>query len=123
MYADNMTDSIQKTLQETNRRREKQLKYNEENSITPQQIVKASKSIMGRPVAEITGEHYYVEPTEPDLAADPLIQYMDSGALRKTIDKTKRAMEKAARELDFIEAARLRDEMYKLQEIMDQREN
>jgi excinuclease ABC subunit B len=77
---------------------------------------------MGRPVSEITGERYYVEPEETDLAADPLIQYMDKGALQKTIDKTKRAMEKAARELDFIEAARLRDEMFKLQKIMDKKE-
>jgi excinuclease ABC subunit B len=122
MYADTTTESMQKTINETNRRRQKQLKYNEENEITPQQIVKASKSIMGRPVAQITGAHYYVEPMEADVAADPLIAYMDKGALKKTIDKIKRAMEKAARELDFIEAARLRDEMYKLQEIMDKKE-
>ena len=122
MYADKMTDSMQKTIDETNRRREKQLAYNEEHNITPQQIVKTTKSIMGRPVSEITGERYYVEPEETDLAADPLIQYMDKGALQKTITKTKRAMEKAARELDFIEAARLRDEMFKLQEIVDKKE-
>jgi len=122
MYADKMTDSMQKTIEETNRRREKQLAYNEEHKITPQQIVKTTKSIMGRPVAEITGEQYYVEPQGTDLAADPLIQYMDKGALQKTIDKTKRTMEKAARELDFIEAARLRDEMFKLQEILDKKE-
>ncbi len=122
MYADRMTESMQKTITETDRRRKKQLKYNEENDITPQQIVKASKSIMGRPVSQITGEQYYVEPTEIDLAADPLINYMDKAALQKTIDKTKRVMEKAARELDFIEAARLRDEMFKLQEIMNKKE-
>ena len=122
MYADKMTDSMHKTIDETNRRREKQLAYNEEHNITPKQIVKTTKSIMGRPVSEITGEQYYVEPSETDLAADPLIQYMDKGALQKTIDKTKRTMEKAARELDFIEAARLRDEMFKLQQIMDKKE-
>ncbi|MEE9462115.1 MAG: excinuclease ABC subunit UvrB [Bacteroidales bacterium] len=122
MYADRMTESMQKTIVETDRRREKQLKYNEENDITPQQIVKVSKSIMGKPVSQITGEQYYVEPTEIDLAADPLINYMDKAALQKTIDKTKRVMEKAARELDFIEAARLRDEMFKLQEIMNKKE-
>jgi excinuclease ABC subunit B len=121
MYADNMTDSMQKTIEETNRRRDKQLAYNEEHGITPQQIVKASKSIMGRPVSQITGEQYYVEPEQADVAADPLISYMDRDALQKTIEKTKRAMEKAARELDFIEAARLRDEMYRLQEILDQK--
>jgi excinuclease ABC subunit B len=122
MYADRTTDSMHKTIDETNRRREKQLAYNEEHNITPQQIVKTTKSIMGRPVSEITGEKYYVEPSESDLAADPLIQYMDKGALQKTIDKTKRTMEKAARELDFIEAARLRDEMFKLKDIMDNKE-
>jgi excinuclease ABC subunit B len=119
MYADRVTESMQKTIDETKRRRHKQLKYNEEHNITPQQIVKDIKSIMGRPVSEITGEKYYVEPVESDLAADPLIQYMDEDALKKTIDKTKRSMEKAARELNFIEAARLRDELFKLQEIMD----
>ncbi len=123
MYADRTTDSMQRTIEETVRRREKQMTYNEENKITPRQIVKTSKSIMGRPVSQITGEKYYVEPTETDLAADPLINYMDKGALKKTIDKTKRSMEKAARELDFIEAARLRDEMFKLQEIMDKKED
>ncbi len=122
MYADKITNSMQKTIEETNRRREKQLAYNVEHNITPQQIVKTTKSIMGRPVAEITGEQYYVEPQGTDLAADPLIQYMDKGALQKTIDKTKRTMEKAARELDFIEAARLRDEMFKLQLILDKKE-
>ena len=121
MYADRMTDSMQKTINETNRRRDKQMKYNKENEITPTQIVKASKSTMGRPVSQITGDAYYVEPAETDIAADPLIQYMDAGSLKKTIDKTKRAMEKAAKELDFIEAARLRDEMYKLQEILDKK--
>jgi excinuclease ABC subunit B len=120
MYADRVTDSMQRTIDETNRRREKQLEYNRENNITPTQIIKASKSTMGRPVAQITGDSYYVEPAEADIAADPLIRYMDEDALKKTIDKTRRAMEKAARELDFIEAARLRDEMHKLQEILDQ---
>ena len=75
---------------------------------------------MGRPVSQITGDAYYVEPTEVDIAADPLIKYMDADALKKTMDKTKRSMEKAARELDFIEAARLRDEMHRLQEILNQ---
>ncbi len=116
MYADRITDSMRKTIEETNRRREKQLKYNEENNITPRQIVKGITSMMGRPVSQITGDQYYVEPSETDLAADPLLQYMDADALKKTMDKTKRSMEKAARELNFIEAARLRDELFKLQE-------
>jgi excinuclease ABC subunit B len=119
MYADKMTNSMQRTIDETDRRREKQLRYNKDNNITPQQIIKYSKSTMGRPVSEITGENYYIEPLETDLAADPLIKYMDEDALKKTIDKTRRSMEKAARDLNFIEAARLRDEMHKLKEILD----
>jgi excinuclease ABC subunit B len=110
---------MQRTIEETSRRREKQLNYNEENQITPRQIIKSIKSVMGRPVSQITGEKYYVEPVETDLAADPLLKYMDADALKKTMDKTKRSMEKAARELDFIEAARLRDELFKLQELHD----
>ena len=124
MYADRITDSMQKTIDETNRRRDKQLKYNEENQITPQQIVKAVKSIMGKPVSQITGDQYYVEPPEIDDAADLLLRYMDEDSLKKTIEKTKRDMEKAARNHDFIEAARYRDEMYKLQGYLDrQKEN
>jgi len=121
MYADRVTGSMQRTIDETNRRREKQLKYNEENKITPRQIIKASTSIMGKPVGEIISPKYYVEKEEVNIAADPLIKYMDTPALNKTIDKTKRQMEKAARELDFIEAARLRDEMFALQELLKQR--
>ena len=66
---------------------------------------------------------YYVEPFETDLAADPLLQYMDADALKKTMDKTKRSMEKAARELNFIEAARLRDELFKLQEFAEKQKD
>jgi len=118
MYADTVTQSMQRTINETNRRREKQLKYNAENNITPQQIVKASKNIMGRPVEQIARPSFYAEPQEVNVAADPLIQYMDAPAISKTIEKTRRAMEKAAKELDFIEAARLRDELYALHEIL-----
>ncbi len=121
MYADRVTDSMKKTIAETNRRRDKQLKYNKAHKITPTQIIKATKSIMGRPVSEITGGSYYVESGTTDIAADPLIRYMDPGALKKTMENTRRAMEKAARELDFLEAARLRDEMYKLREILEKK--
>lgn len=122
MYADTVTQSMQKTIDETNRRREKQLKYNAENNITPQQIVKASKNIMGLPVGQIVRPSFYTEPQEVNVAADPLIQYMDAPAISKTIEKTRRTMEKAAKELDFIEAARLRDELYALQEILRKKE-
>ncbi len=121
MYADTITQSMQKTIDETNRRREKQLKYNAENNITPRQIFKASKHIMGLPVKQITRPGVYFEPSHVDVAADPLIQYMDAANIRKTMDKTRKAMEKAAKELDFIEAARIRDELYALQEILNKK--
>ncbi len=114
MYADRITGSMQRTMDETNRRREKQLIYNEENNITPQQIIKASKSVMGE-IATRAGKKAYVEPAQPILAADPVVKYMDSEALKKLIDETKTQMKKAAADLDFIEAARLRDEMYALE--------
>ncbi len=114
MYADRMTGSMQRTIDETNRRREKQLKYNEEHGITPQQIFKNTKSVMGE-MSRKRGQRAYVEPSQPVLAADPVVAYMDKDALRKLIDETKSQMKKAAADLDFIEAARLRDEMYALE--------
>ena len=113
MYADKITRSMQKTIDETSRRREKQLKYNEEHGITPKQIVKAHNSIM----ADFQGrkkQKAYIEPTTPTLAADPIVQYMGADALGKLIQETRTAMKKAASELDFMEAARLRDEMFEL---------
>jgi excinuclease ABC subunit B len=118
MYADEITRSMQRTIDETDRRRVKQLKYNTENNITPQQIIKASKNIMGLPVEQISRPSFYIEKEEVNIAADPLIPYMDAAAIKKTMDHTRKAMEKAAKQLDFIEAARLRDELYALQEIL-----
>jgi len=111
MYADKMTGSMQRTIDETNRRREKQLKYNIENGITPQQIIKSSKSVMGE-WANKNKTKAYIEQQSPVLAADPIVQYMNADALKKIIGETKAKMKKAAKDLDFIEAARLRDEMY-----------
>jgi len=121
MYADEITFSMKRTIDETERRRSKQLKFNEENDITPRQIIKASKNIMGRPVEQISRPSFYVEPTEVNVAADPLIPYMDAPAIKKTMENTKKAMEKAAKQLDFIEAARLRDELYALQGIFEKK--
>ncbi|MFP4023326.1 MAG: excinuclease ABC subunit UvrB [Thiohalospira sp.] len=113
MYADTITKSMQQTIDETNRRREKQLKYNEKHGITPQQIVKTSKSLMsGRQ------KKAYSEPEKLNVAADPVVKYMDKKALEKAIEKNKLSMEKAAKELNFKEAARLRDEMFALQELL-----
>ena len=118
MYADNITSSMQRTLDETNRRREKQLQYNEKHNITPQQIIKAASNIM-KEVRLKTGEpRPYREPEKIDIAADPVVKYMNREALEKAIEKARLSMEKAASELNFIEAARFRDEMYAYQELL-----
>ncbi|MCK9332556.1 MAG: excinuclease ABC subunit UvrB [Candidatus Cloacimonetes bacterium] len=120
MYADRMTKSMQLTIDQTNKRREKQLKYNEDNGITPQQIVKAQKSILGSGVGKTSGaKPYYVEPQKPDIAADPVVQLMGADALQKAIVAAKKSMETAAKKLDFIEAARHRDDMLSLQKLLD----
>lgn len=121
-YGDKITDSMQKTIDETNRRREKQIAYNIANNITPTQIEKNTASILSQTkVADASRETkmYYTEPEENSIAADPIIQYMNKGELEKTIAETKRRMQKAATNLDFIEAARLRDEMYALEKILE----
>jgi excinuclease ABC subunit B len=114
MYADRITRSMQQTIDETNRRREKQLKYNEDNGITPQQIIKAQRNILSD-LPRRKNQKAYVEPSTPTLAADPIVQYMGADALEKLIQETRAAMKKAASDLDFIEAARLRDEMFELE--------
>ncbi|HOT15811.1 MAG TPA: excinuclease ABC subunit UvrB [Bacteroidales bacterium] len=118
MYADKITESMQRTIDETNRRREKQLKYNEQNGLVPRQVVRAVNSIMTTLDKNRTVKAY-MDVDETDVAADPLVQYMDKKALQKAIDKAKKSMEAAAKELDFLEAARYRDEMYALQKILD----
>jgi len=117
MYADKITDSMQRAIDETNRRRIKQLNYNAENNITPRQIIKSTASILGQTaVAGDKAPKAFIESDSPSIAADPVVQYMNPDQLEKSIVRTRKAMEKAAKELDFIEAARLRDEMYALQE-------
>jgi len=119
MYADKITDSMQRAIDETNRRRDKQIKYNIEHNITPKQIIKSTASIMGQTAVAGSSEKLskaYIENDAIDIAADPVVQYMNKEQLQKLIDKTKKSMEKAAKELDFIEAARLRDEMFALQQ-------
>lgn len=119
MYADKITESMRITIEETNRRREKQLKYNEQNGITPTQIVKAKTSILGGKLTTGQTVNVYVEPEKVDYAADPVVQYMSKEQLVKAIEKAKKSMEKEAKELNFIEAARYRDEMFALQKILD----
>ena len=119
MYADKITNSMQRTIDSTNYRREKQLKYNIENDITPTQIVKSSREIVGYASVGMKEKVKGYSGDEPtNLAADPVVQYMSAPALEKAIAKLKKDMEAAAKELDFYEAARLRDEMYRFQEIL-----
>ncbi len=121
MYADKITDSMQRTIDSTNYRREKQLKYNEENNITPKQIVKPTREIIGYEYREDKQAQYDGGMGQPDIAADPVVQYMNVDALEKAIEKTKKQMQSAAKELDFIEAARLRDEMFALQNLVQEK--
>ena len=121
-YADKMTDSMQKTIDETDRRREIQHKYNQVHGLVPVQINKTMESILGQTkVADkrIAEAKAYIESEQKNLAADPLLKYLSKDEIKKMISLTKKEMEKAAKELNFIEAARLRDEMYELEKRMD----
>jgi excinuclease ABC subunit B len=120
MYASKVTESMQKTINATNYRREKQLKYNELNNITPRQIIKPTREIIGFEYRSDKSDafSYSGGAGHADVAADPVVQYMTPAALEKTILATKKEMQAAAKKLDFIEAARLRDEMYRLQELL-----
>ena len=119
MYADKITKSMQETLESTNHRREKQLAYNEKHGITPQQIVKAKKSIIDQSRPEV--HEVYSGPETVEIAADPVVQYMSKESLEKSIEKTKKLMQKAAKDMDFLQAAQYQDEMYKLQEQLNEK--
>ena len=109
---------MQKMMDETSRRREKQLAYNEKNNITPKQINKSQSSKSSLQPRGIGGEVlYYTESEKISIAADPVVQYMSKDQLKSNIEKSRKAMDKAAKELDFVEAARLRDEMFELQKL------
>jgi len=118
MYADKVTRSMQRTIDETIRRRIKQITYNKENGITPTQIQKSTKSVLAK-MQSGKGRKAYSEPDKPDVAADPVVRYMDKLALGKAIEKAKKSMEQAAQKLDFIEAARFRDEMFELEKLLN----
>jgi len=113
---------MQQTIDETNRRREKQLLYNEKMGITPRQIIRRQGSIMKELSKKGVAMKAYVEPEKPDIAADPVVKFMSREALEKSMEKTRKAMEKAASELNFIEAARLRDEINGLQKLLSDKQ-
>lgn len=119
MYADRITGSMEKAIDETNRRRAIQMAYNEEHGIVPRTILKSKEAIMEQTsVADFkpTVKGYYVEPETPRIAADPVVAYMNKPQLEKLLKETKSKMEQAAKELDFLQAARFRDEMKQLQD-------
>ncbi len=115
MYADVMTGSMQLAIDETNRRRSIQTEYNLDNGITPRTVRKSKEAIMEQTsVADSKVRKVYVEPEEVRIAADPVVQYMGKTDLQKLVAETQRKMEAAAKDLDFLEAARLRDELLQL---------
>ena len=118
MYADKITGSMQRTIDQTNYRREKQMKYNQEHHITPKQIVKSTNTN-----ALSAGNTNYEIPDEygHQIAADPVVMYMDDTALQKAIKNAERQMEAASARLDFIEAARFRDEMFDYKKELERR--
>ncbi len=124
MYADRVTESMQNAIDETNRRRKIQQDYNLANGITPRTILKSHDSILGQTkVADSkkTLKRYYIEDEEKSLAADPVTAYLTKDELIAMSDRTRKAMEKAAKELEFMEAARLRDEYLAIQKLIEQK--
>ena len=131
MYADRITESMQRTITETNRRREKQLAYNEAHGITPQQIRKEIKNSLsttlsqGEGATESTQKHPEANsefkiknPEFSTIAADPIVEYMSRSQLEKSIARTRKLMQEAAKQLNFAEAAQYRDEMFRLEELL-----
>lgn len=112
-YADKITDSMRMTIDETNRRREKQIKYNEQHGITPQQIIKARSSALNKEHAVTAEARAYVEPDYYSMASELLPEYTTVDDLKTKIEQTRKAMLSAAKKLEFLEAARLRDELIK----------
>lgn len=130
MYADNITESMQRTIDETMRRRSIQLKYNEEHGITPQQIQKSIKGSLTSATASESStskksagyaSQVYIEPDASAFAADPIVRKMSTAELKKSIENTEALMKQAAKNLDFMQAAQYRDEMLRLQAMLEEK--
>src|SRR3978361_1122644 len=124
MYADKITDSMQITMDETNRRRDIQIAYNTAHGITPTTVGKTREEIIEQTsVMDFVGgtQKAYVEADSISLAADPIVQYMTKPDLKKAIENTKKEMVTAAKDMDFLLAAKLRDEMFALEKLMEER--
>lgn len=123
MYADTMTRSMKETIDETNRRREIQLKYNEENGITPKGVIRAHNEILSHKNAGTIPTKAYVEKDSPLIAAEPVLMKMDKLQLQQLIETKKKELNKVVKDLDFIEAARIRDEVIELEDLLNQKKD
>ena len=122
MYADKITASMQQTIDETDRKRVKQIKYNIENNITPTQITKSTNASLTRSTqVDTSSPKPYIENDDLNIAAEPVLKYMNKKQLDKSLSLSRKNMEKAVKELDFIQAAKYRDEVIEIQKIMDNR--
>jgi len=122
MYADRITNSMQKTIDETTRRRAVQLKHNQEHGIVPTQILKSKRGIIGLGIDKTSSENYEIN-NENGVAADPVVQYMSKSELELSIARVKSKMFEEAKKENFIEAAVLRDEMFSLKKILIEKMN
>jgi excinuclease ABC subunit B len=120
MYADTMTESMRETIEETDRRRSKQQAYNEEHGLEPKQIKKAAAATVGQG-RKIGKKRAYVESEEVNIAADPVVGYMKEEDLDRSIEITRKKMQKAAKDQDFMEAARLRDELFAMMKAKEEK--
>lgn len=123
MYADKVTESMQLAIEETDRRRKIQIDYNLKHGITPTTIIRSKDSIMELTDSKKSVKRYYIEDEEKTLAADPVVAYLSLEELKKMSERTRKAMEKAAKELEFMEAARLRDEYLAIEKLITEKKS